>query len=202
MTHIEINPKSINSAVINLIAGSLRIGQVLVLPTDTIYGLSCLADNIRSIKKIYHLKERDVKKPMSILVSSLKMAKKYVVISKAQEKLLKKLWSKNQDPTTVILKNKYKLPRELTRNVEGLAVRLPKSQFLIKILEKVDCPLVSTSLNLSGKKEITDLSKLNLTFPKKNNRPDLVIDTGASPQTKASRLIDLRNVNEPIIIRK
>lgn len=202
MTHIEIKPSRIKPAIVDLVAGSLKIGQVLVLPTDTIYGLSCLANNVRSIKKIYHLKERDAKKPMSILVSSLEMAKKYVVISEKQEKLLKKIWSKSQPPTTVILKNKFKLPRELTRNVEGLAVRLPKSSFLIKILEKVDCPLVSTSLNLSGKKEITDLSKLHLTFPKKNNRPDLIIDAGASPQNKASRLIDLRNADEPVIIRK
>lgn len=202
MTHIEINPNRIKPAIIDLVAGSLKIGQVIVLPTDTIYGLSCLADNVRSIKKIYHLKERDAKKPMSILVSSLEMAKKYVEISAKQEKLLKKIWSKKEAPTTVILKNKFKLPHELTGNVKGLAVRLPKSKFLIKILEKVDCPLVSTSLNLSGKKEITNLSKLHLTFPKKNNCPDLVVDAGASPQINASRLIDLRNEEEPIIIRK
>ncbi|MFZ4632475.1 MAG: L-threonylcarbamoyladenylate synthase [Patescibacteria group bacterium] len=202
MTHIEINPKRTNPAVVDLIAGSLHIGQIIVLPTDTIYGLSCLADNVRAIKKIYHLKERDAKKPMSILVSSLEMAKKYVLISDKQGKMLKKIWSKNQVPTTVILKNKFKLPSELTRNVEGLAVRLPKSKFLIKILEKVDCPLVSTSLNLSGQKEIKNLSKLNLTFPKKNNRPDLVVDAGSSPQTKASRLINLMDEDNPIVIRK
>lgn len=202
MTHIEVSSEKIKPDIVNLVAGSLRIGQVIVLPTDTIYGLSCLANNVRSIKKIYHLKERDAKKPMSILVGSLEMAKKYVHISDKQEKLLKKIWSKNEVPTTVILKNKFKLPRELTCNVEGLAVRLPKSKFLIKILEKVGCPLVSTSLNLSGQKEITDLSKLNLTFPKKNNRPDLIIDTGASPYKKASRLIDLRDLDNQVIIRK
>ncbi len=202
MTHIEVSPERVNPAIVNLVAGSLQIGQVVVLPTDTIYGLSCLANNVRSIRKIYHLKERDAKKPMLILVSSLEMAKKYVYISDKQEKLLKKIWSKNELPATVILKNRFKLPQELTRNVKGLAVRLPKSKFLIKILEKVDCPLVSTSLNLSGQKEITDLSKLNLTFPKKNNRPDLIIDMGASPYKKASRLVDLSDLDNQIIIRK
>ena len=202
MTHIEINSKRIKSAIVDLVAGSLKIGQVIVLPTDTIYGLSCLADNARAIKKIYHLKERDPKKPVLILVGSLEMAKKYVIISAKQEKLLKKIWSKSQPPTTVILKNRLKLPRELTRGSDGLALRLPKSKFLIKILEKVDCPLVSTSLNLSGQKNITDLSQLHYYFPKKNNRPDLVVDAGSSPQIKPSRLIDLRNEDELIIIRK
>ena len=97
MTHIEIKPSRIKPAIVDLVAGSLKIGQIIVLPTDTIYGLSCLADNVRSIKKIYHLKKRDAKKPMSILVGSLEMAKKYVVISERQEKVLKKIWSKRFD---------------------------------------------------------------------------------------------------------
>jgi L-threonylcarbamoyladenylate synthase len=202
MTHIKINPKRIKPAIVDLVAGSLKIGQVIVLPTDTIYGLSCLADNARAIKKIYHLKKRDPKKPVLILVSSCQMANKYVFISAGQKKLLKKIWSKSQPPTTVILKNRWKLPRELTHGSDGLALRLPKSKFLIKILEKVDCPLVSTSLNLSGQKNITNLSNLHYYFPKKNNRPDLVVDAGSSPQIKPSRLIDLRNENELIIIRK
>lgn len=202
MTHLTINPKRIKSAIIDLIAGSLKIGQIIVLPAETAYGFSCLASCSRSIKKIYHLKIRDAKKPLLVLVSDLAMAKKYVFISPKQEKLIKKIWSKKEAPTTIILKKRHKLPEELTRGSDGLAIRLPKSKFLIKILKKVDCPLVSTSVSLSGQKNIKDLSKLNRYFPKKNNRPDLIIDAGRSPQTKLSRLIDLRDENEPIIIRK
>jgi len=202
MTHVEIKSTRIKPAIIDLVAGSLHIGQIIVLPTDTIYGLSCLATLPRAIKKIYHLKKREAHKPLLILVSDLKMAKKYVYISALQEKLLKKMWSKNEPPTTVILKKRRKLPNELTRGSDGLALRLPKSKFLIKIIEKVNRPIVSTSLNLSGQKNITDLHKLNYYFPKKNNRPDLIIDFGPSPQLKASRLIDLRNEDKPVIIRK
>lgn len=202
MTHVKVNPKKIKSAIIDLVSGSLHIGQVLVLPTDTIYGLSCLADNSKAIKKIYHLKKRDAKKPLLLLVDGLKMAKKYVIISARQEKLLKKIWAKRQSPCTVILKNKNKLPQELARGSDGLALRLPKSKFLIKIIGKVNCPLVSTSVNLSGQKNITNLRQLNRYFPKKNNRPDLIIDAGPSPKRRPSRLIDLRNETEPIIIRK
>jgi len=202
MTHIEINPKRIRPAVFDLIAGSLQIGQVVVLPTDTIYGLSCLANLVKPIKQIYRIKKRDAKKPLLILVSDLKMAKKYVAISPSQAKFLRKIWSKNQPPTTVILKDLNKLPFELTRGSDGLAIRLPKSKFLIKIIKKVDCPLVSTSLNLSGEKNINDFSKLNKYFPRKSNRPDLVIDAGRARKRKPSRLIDLRNEEKPIIIRK
>jgi L-threonylcarbamoyladenylate synthase len=202
MTHVEVDPKKIKPAIIDLVAGSLQIGQVIVLPTDTIYGLSCLANDARAIKKIYHLKKRDASKPVLVLISDLKMAKKYTHISPKQELYLQKVWSNRARPTTVILRNRYKLPRELTRGSDGLALRLPKSKFLIKIIEKAKHPLVSTSLNFSGEKNITDLSKLNYYFPKKNNRPDLVVDAGPSPQSLPSRLIDLRDEDKPVVIRK
>lgn len=202
MNYIKVNPKKINSAVINLIADSLYLGRVLILPTDTIYGFSCLANMVKPIKKIYRLKKRDSKKPLLVLVDSLRMAGEYVEISPEQRKILKEIWSKNQPPTTVILKNKNKLPKELTRNSDGLAIRLPKSNFLIKIIRKAACPLVSTSLNLSGERTIDDLSKLDYYFPKKNNRPDLIIDAGRTRKRKSSRLIDLRSVEKPVVIRK
>lgn len=201
MTHLKIDLKKIRPAIIDLIVGSLQIGQILVLPTDTIYGLSCLASNVKSIKKIYHLKKRDPKKPVLILVSSLKMARKYVFISASQAQILEKAWQGKSAPTTFILKNKHRLPYELARNSEGLAIRLPKSKFLIKIIEKVDCPLVSTSLNFSGQKQITHLNRLLTYFPQKNNRPDLIIDIGQTPQKKSSCVVDLRNSRKPIVIR-
>jgi len=202
MTHLTVNPKRIKSAIIDLVAGSLKIGQIIILPTDTIYGLSCLANDPRAIKKIYHLKKRDANKPVLILVSDLKMAQKYTFISRKQAQWLSKVWTKKQSPTTVILRNRNKLPRELTRGSDGLAVRLPKSKFLIKIIEKVKCPIVSARLGFSGKENIIDLGKLHYYFPKKNNRPDLVVDAGAAPQSQPSRLIDLRDEKNPIIIRK
>jgi len=201
MTHLKINLDKISPAIIDLIVGSLKIGQILVLPTDTIYGLSCLATDAWSIKKIYHLKKRDSKKPVLILVSSLKMAKKYVDISKTQVKILESAWLEGTRPTTFILKNRHRLPRELARNSKGLAVRLPKSDFLIKIIDKIGYPLVSTSLNFSGQKNITNLKKLAEYFPKKNNRPDLIIDAGRAPRRKPSRLIDLSQPEKEIVIR-
>lgn len=202
MTHIEINPERFKRVLVDLIAGSLKIGQVAVLPTDTIYGLSCLATDVRAIKKIYRLKKRDKKKPLLILVSSLKMARKYVAISREQGKALLKAGLPGSRPTTFIFKNLYALPKELALEADGLAVRLPKSKFLIKIIKKVDAPLVSTSLNLSGEKNITNLKKLKEYFPRKDRRPELVIDCGRAKTVKPSRLIDWRDNRRPVVIRK
>ena len=61
------------------ITNSLKTGKVVVLPTDTLYGMSCLATNKKSIDKIYNLKKRDKNKAFIILISKLDDLKKFRV---------------------------------------------------------------------------------------------------------------------------
>ena len=202
MLYLSLNLNRIGPVQLATITGSLKQGQVVVLPTDTIYGLSCLAKNVRAIKKIYNLKKREPHKPLIVLMSDLNMVKKFTFVSSRQEKFLKKIWSSQEAPTTVILKSRGKLPMEISSQVDGLAIRLPKLKFLIKIIKAVNHPLISTSLNLSGQPEIKRVKNLENYFPIKKNQPDLVVDIGSSPRKKASRLIDLRREDQVIVLRK
>ncbi|MFA7088015.1 MAG: L-threonylcarbamoyladenylate synthase [Patescibacteria group bacterium] len=203
MIHLKINSRSkISKEVIDLVAASLNAGKIIISPTDTIYGLSCLANNVSAIKKIHHLKNRSSKKPLIVLVDSLKMLKKYVFVSAKQERILKKIWFENNRPATVILKHRRCLPEELTGDSNGLAVRLPKNDFLLKMIGAVALPLVSTSLNLSGQENIHDLNSLLHYFPEGGKRFDLIIDAGKCRRRKPSKLIDLRDENNPEILRK
>ena len=202
MIQLKVNLNKLKPATINLVADFLQNQQVVVLPTDTISGLSCLADSTAAIKKIYRIKKRDQKKPLLILISYFKMAKKYAAISPTQSKFLKQVWAENQPPTTVILKNLHKLPAQLTGDSDGLAMRLPKSAFLVKIIKKVGVPLVSTSFNLSGQKNIINFNELTKYFPDKKNCPDLVLNAGRAKRRKPSRLFDLREEKNPLLLRK
>ena len=83
---------------IDLIADFFRRGKVIVYPTDTIYGLGCLATNKKAINKIYKIKKREKKKPLLILVDSLAMAKRYCYVSKEQEKYLRRVWCLTPHP--------------------------------------------------------------------------------------------------------
>jgi len=189
-------------AISKLAAGFLGAGQVLVLPTDTIYGFSCRADDVAAIKHIFRIKQRDPKKALIVLVDSLEMLKKYTFVSRRQEEFLKKIWLVKNRPTTIILKSRGNLPRELNGGEDSLALRLPKSKFLIKIIKTLKKPIVSTSLNLSGHKNISDLGELMINFSNPRQYPDLVIDTGQCRRRRPSRLIDLRNIDQPLILRK
>ncbi|MCG2701166.1 threonylcarbamoyl-AMP synthase [Candidatus Parcubacteria bacterium] len=193
---IKINPKKISDAEINEIVNNFKQGKVIAYPTDTIYGLGCLATDKRAVKKIYKIKKRDKKKPLLILASSFGMVRKYCFLSMAQERFLKNKWP---GPVSVVLRAKSLLPKELTGGKGSIAVRMPKNNFLIKTIRRVGAPIVSTSLNISGKKNIIKPDNLENYF--KARKPDLIVNAGAL-RGKPSRLVDIRDINNIKILRK
>jgi len=201
MKKITINTVEVAKSQIDLIIRYLNQGKVIAYPTDTIYGLGCDATREAAIKKIFRIKQRGKDCPLLILVSSFSMLKKYCLVSNKQVEYLKKVWSKSSKPTTVILKSRGILPRVLTGGQDSVAVRmptdLPKNDFLIKIIRYTGKPIVSTSLNISGRKNLKDIKMIDKYF---KVRPDLVVD-GGELKSRASRIVDVREVENVKIIR-
>ncbi len=158
---------------------------------------------------------------MLILVDSLARVKKYCIINKEQEEFLRKVCLvktlgallrhrvSSAGPVTVILKSKGILPKKLVGERNGLAVRLPRNEFLIKIIGKVGAPIVSTSANISGEKNLTSVKNAEEYFKSPRtpilggeiDLPDLVVDAGKL-QNKPSRIVDIRNIRNIKILRK
>ena len=85
-------PKRLKKQEIDLIADYLKQGKVVVLPTDTLYGLSCVATNKKGIAKIHKIKKSSSKKPLLVLIKGYCMLKDYAKVSKKQEEYLRKIW--------------------------------------------------------------------------------------------------------------
>lgn len=202
MLILPVKPNKAAPALTRTLAGALKKGQVLVLPTDTIYGLSCLADNPAALRRIYRFKGRAATKPMISLVGSLEILKHYAVLNRAQAQTLRKIWS-GRRPTTVILKaKKGKLAPILVSPSGGIAVRLPKNVFLLKMLKELGRPIVSTSINMSGQESLTDPAEIEAWFGARKQKPDIMVKAGRCRKRRASRLIDLRFAGPPLILRK
>ncbi len=219
MKIIKKNKKKIKKEEINLIADYFKKGKVIVYPTDTIYGLGCLATDKKAINKIYKIKKRKKGKALLILISSLAMLKKYCYVSKGQEKFLKSVWKfktpraplykGGKSAVTVILKSRGVLPRKLAGEGNSLAVRLPRNEFLIKIIKKVGRPIVSTSVNISGEKSLASVENVERYFKTPRaplikgavNLPDLVVDAGKL-KNKPSKIADIRDIKNIKILRK
>jgi len=199
MKVIKIDIKKTDQKIIDEIVGYLNRSKIIVYPTDTIYGIGCDAINKKAIKKIFKIKKRDKSKALLILVKSWCMVKKYTFLSAKQDKYMRSLWPGS---VSVILRKRKDLPKELTGGMDSVAVRMPKNDFLINIIKKLDKPLVSTSVNLSGEKSLLNPSDIEQYFKNKKEKPDLIIDAGKLKSKKSSKLIDIRDIDDIKILRK
>jgi L-threonylcarbamoyladenylate synthase len=200
LKRIKLNLEKITDLEMGIVVDYLKRSKVVVLPTDTVYGLSALASDQKAVRKIYALKRRESKKPLVILMKSFCMLREYCNLNRKQYLYLKE-GLKEARPLTVILKNKDGKLKHLANEKGGLAVRIPRgSDFLIKLLKKINQPIVSTSLNISGQKEIENLENIEKIFDLKDD--DLILDGGELKNEKTSRIEDISDMKNIKVIRE
>ncbi|MFH1427860.1 MAG: L-threonylcarbamoyladenylate synthase [Patescibacteria group bacterium] len=225
MQYLKINLKKIRKDEIDLAVDYLNKGKIIVYPTDTVYGLGCLANNQKAVNKIVKMKKRKDKNGLIILVKSYCMLHDYAYVNSKQDKYIRSIWPPttraahdnkhkyNKKPTTFILKAKKKLAKGVAGNNNSQALRLPrpilnkfnirrglpKNDFLTTMLSVVNKPIVSTSLNVTNNKPLIEVKQIEKYF--KKNKPDLVIEAGKIKATP-SKIIDIRDVTNIKIIRK
>jgi len=126
----------------------LKSGGVGVIPTDTIYGLSGQSLSKKTVEIIYKIKGKDPKKPLIILIESIKNLSLFdIKVSDKTKKILSRLWP---GKISIILPCPSKKFQYLHRGTKTLAFRLPAKARLRKLL-KTTGPLLSTSANPTGK---------------------------------------------------
>ena len=178
-------------------ARSLRKGNVLACPTDTVYGFVADATNAKAVRKIFRIKGREKGKPIPIFVKDIAMAKSLAKIGKSQESFLKKVWP---GKVTVVLESKNKLSKELG-TAKTIGLRQPKYKFLNLLLEVYGKPLTGTSANLSGTPSLSDSKEIITQFQNRKYKPDLVLDAGVLRKSKPSKVVDITGTKH-IILRK
>jgi len=145
-------------------------GKVVVFPTDTVYGVGCLVDDLNAIHKIYELKERDYSKPLAILAGSKDISKYVKTITKEAQDLMNKYWP---GALTVVMKKSQLIPDLVTSNLDTVGFRMPKSDIALKILNHFGI-MATTSINKSGQPPLNDCKLIEENFASKIDY--LVID--------------------------
>lgn len=188
MEIIKISPKNLNK-IVKETGQTIKNRGVVVCPTDTVYGLICDAANKVAVNKVLKIKKRLSKKPLPVFVKNLKMAKRLAEINKAQEQFLKKIWP---GKITVVLKAKtIKFPRGILSKDKKIGLRIPNYKFLNLLLEKVNCPLVATSANVSKKQPSTKIGEVLKQLEGQKYLPDLILDARNLKISVPSTVIDL-----------
>ena len=188
MKILKITPENLKSVLKQAVLTIKKRG-VIICPTDTVYGLIADAKNYSAVKKVFEIKKRKANNPLPVFVKDLKAAKKLTDINKNQERFLKKFWP---GQLTAVLKAKsLKLPKGVISRENKIGLRVPNYKFLNLLLDKVNCPLVATSANISGKKASVKIVEILKQFEYKKNKPDLVIDAGNLISALPSTVVDL-----------
>ncbi|WP_121357300.1 L-threonylcarbamoyladenylate synthase [Flavisolibacter nicotianae] len=126
---------------------ALRNGQVILYPTDTIWGLGCDATNEAAIREIYRIKQRDDSKSLIILVADERDILQYVA---APDPAVFDFIEGQTKPTTVIFDGAINLPDALVAEDGSIAIRIVQDEFCRHLVRRLRKPLVSTSANISG----------------------------------------------------
>ena len=128
---------------------ALRRGEVIVFPTETLYGLGADALNSRAVEKIFQLKGRDRNNPIPVLVADRAMLHTLVTrIPDRAKKLMDCFWP---GPLTLVLPARNGIPRPLLNANGGIGVRISSHPIATQLVESSGRPLTATSANPSGK---------------------------------------------------
>tara|TARA_Y100001960_G_C14688053_1_gene834867 strand:- start:822 stop:1406 length:585 start_codon:yes stop_codon:yes gene_type:complete len=135
---------------------SLLNGEIIIYPTDTLYGFGVDATNTLAIKKLNELKNR--KTPYSIIVNSLDMLKKYAILNSEIEN---KISSMLPGPLTIILnKLNSNLSSLVTPNLNTVGIRIPNHNFILNVVKEINRPVITTSINVHGEEALNDINTI------------------------------------------
>ncbi len=163
---------------------AIEEGEVIIFPTDTVYGLACNAFHPGAVKKVYSLKGRSYAKPLPVFVATAGEVHRVAEdIPKEAHHLMKAFWP---GPLTLVFKT-APLALHATRGRRPIAVRVPDHGVVRQILKAVKLPLAVTSANPSGEPSATTFTQVRRAF---EGRMGLIVDGGRCPGGVESSVVD------------
>jgi L-threonylcarbamoyladenylate synthase len=173
----------------------LRAGEVVALPTETVYGLAANALDEKAVAKIFQIKGRPANNPIIVHVAGIEMAKScaenFPVIA---EKLAKSFWP---GPLTIVLPRAREIPEIVTAGGETVGIRWPSHPFIQAVIRECDFPLAAPSANLSNHVSPTNAEHVRKSL---SGKIPLIVDGGQSQVGIESTVLDL-TVSPPRILR-
>lgn len=205
----KINLNKLDEKIIKEAVGILNNDGVIIYPTDTAYALGCDAGNEDAAAKVLKIKKRKNKKSLPVIVSDIKMAKKFFFLNNKEAKLAKKFWpiygfkfiSPNQGKVSLVLPSSTGIAKNVMANDKTIAVRVPLSKWAQELAFRLGRPIVSTSANLSGAEACYAMQDIEKSFNNKLKQVDLLLDAGELSRVLPSTIVRVKE-DEMEILRE
>lgn len=182
-------------AAVQRAAELLRAGEVVALPTETVYGLAANALDAQAVARIYEIKGRPAHNPIIVHVASLEMARRCVAEwPEMADRLARSFWP---GPLTLVLPRSPAIPEIVTAGGATVGVRWPSHPFIQAVIRLCGFPLAAPSANLSNQ-----ISPTNAEHVRKQlgDRLRLIVDGGQSQVGIESTVVDVSS-DPPMVLR-
>jgi L-threonylcarbamoyladenylate synthase len=142
----------LNQREVRKAASLIKAGELVVFPTETVYGLGADAFNPDAVEKIFLAKGRPANNPLIVHLSEMNQIQEVAEIQKFKKEMIQSLllnfWP---GPLTIILPKHARLPKQVTAGLDTVAVRLPAHNFARKLVSLSGSPIAAPSANISGR---------------------------------------------------
>ena len=185
----EINENEIKEA-----ANEIKNGNLVLFPTETVYGIGANALDANAVEKIFIAKGRAQDNPLIVHVSSIKMVEEIVEeITELERKLIENFWP---GPLTIIFKRKSNkiIPDIVTAKLETVGIRMPSNLIAKQLIEMAGVPIAAPSANVSGKPSGTNVEDI---IEELDGKVSYILDGGSTDIGLESTVIkvDGDNIN-------
>lgn len=180
--------------VIDQAVAVLQRGGIIAFPTDTGYALGCDLFNKKAIDRIYQIKKRDVKKPLSFICNDLKELSQFAVVNNKAYRSMRRLLP---GPYTFVLPATKMVPKLLVSRRSSVGIRVPNHPVSLAIVNSLRHPVIGTSCSNSDGEGMESAQEILKHFGK---NIDLILDCGAVA-SEPSTVIDF-STPEPVIVRQ
>lgn len=160
-------------------ATAIRAGELVVYPTETVYGLGADALDRDAVERVFALKHRSREDPISMAVPTVDAALDYVRVSDVERRFMQAFLP---GPVTVVCRKRDGVPDALTGGRARVGVRVPDNDVALELLERV-APITATSANRSGAGSVRRVKDLAAEV---RNGVTTVIDAGPTPGSEST----------------
>lgn len=151
---------------------ALRAGQVVVYPTDTVYGLGCDATNPAAVRRVFEIKGRPPDQPVPVLLAEPHQAAELAELSEGARRLIRRFWP---GPLTLVLPSRGVVAEMVTAGTGTVGLRVPDHPVPRALVRACGFPLVGTSANSTGKPAPVTVPQV---LSDLDGRVELVLDGG------------------------
>lgn len=170
---------------ISLAAEALKSGKLVVMPTETVYGLAADATNKQAIKKLYSAKDRPSDNPLIIHIADLSQVEQVASeFPEAAQLLAERFWP---GPLTLVLPKADGVVSEVTGGLDTVAIRMPAHPVALSLIRKAGIPVAAPSANRFMKLSPTRAEHVDSVLAR---RVEMVLDGGPSKIGVESTVVD------------